>query len=389
MVSAPLLELTENERQARDIERRRREEESRKERIFDVKGLRMGLDLAALDRQIKEKKENEKKETERDRRCDAEALYFGAVEEMQRQEQQHQRQQTQKEVAAFNCNAARKRQLKEEFEAQAEKAIGAEQYRNASGVSSLLFLEGEDEGYLARIKQQQQQQREALQEHLFQKELLLLQERGKDADLAEFHALTEKAAEATRQQQMKVEAQNRLETAKTNLELAEERRRRDEAAREAEKELERKEVDMKLHDPFLAEGRRDFITGDSSLSPWLPRAPTGALGKNLDGFKGYPLEVRQEAAAANEEEKRQIEQRQRRQEETEREWSRYAEAQRRHSVILEREKERQRRQTAESVAEMNSSLGREQRDRETLRNNELCRAAIGVEYNSYFSTTSR
>ncbi|CDI83476.1 hypothetical protein, conserved, partial [Eimeria acervulina] len=80
---------------------------------------------------------------------------------------------------------------------------------------------------------------------------------------AEFAEESSRVQEAMCQQKLKAEAQRRQDTAQSNLKL----------------------------DPFLAEGRRDFVEGDSSLSPWLPRLPTGSMGRNRDGFKGYPLEV--------------------------------------------------------------------------------------------------
>ncbi|CDJ47872.1 hypothetical protein, conserved [Eimeria brunetti] len=105
------------------------------------------------------------------------------------------------------------------------------------------------------MQQQQKQQREAIQEHLFQQALLEMQERDREKSFADFAERSSRVQEAMCQEK----------------------------------------------DPFLAEGRRDFVEGDTSLSPWLPRVATGSLGRNRDGFKGYPLEVKEAAEERNEE----------------------------------------------------------------------------------------
>lgn len=289
-----------------------------------------------------------------------------------------------------NLNAARRRQLREEFDAETERSITAEAARAAAGVSSLLFFEGEDAGYHERMQQQQQQQRNAIQEHLFQQALIDMQEKEREQNFVDFATQSCRVQEAMCQQKMKDEAQRRLETAQNNVRMAEERKRREEEWREHERQIEKREIDMKLHDPFLAEGRQDLVKGDSSLSPWLPRVATGCMGGNRDGFKGYCLAIKEAADDKNEEIRKEKEGEKIKQWEEQQQCDEFFESQRRISVSLEEERNKQRRKRATEIAEENKKLAKEQKEREEYRNKELYRKAIGVEhFDTYFCRTAR
>ncbi|KAL8444763.1 hypothetical protein Emed_006078 [Eimeria media] len=260
----------------------RQEEEARKERIFSPRQLKMGLDLEALAAQVKQKKDHERAEKEKN--AAAGPLRLAAC--------------TPQRELPIHLSGSRSNAL-------------AQETRAAAGPSSLLVFEGEDPTFVYRTKKQQRQQREALQEHLFQQALMQQKENERASQYAEAAALSSRAAEAVHQRQ------------------AEERRQRDAANKEKEEEAESREIENNLRDPFLAEGRQDLIKGDSSLSPSLPRAPTGCLGANRDGFKGFPLEVREATEATNAERRQETLEREKEEERVNQQWASYAETQRR------------------------------------------------------------
>ncbi|KAL8426883.1 hypothetical protein Efla_002491 [Eimeria flavescens] len=275
-VSVHLSELSKDEKMARDVERRR-QEAVRKERIFCPRQLRMGIDKDALDSQVQQNRDFAKAERDRNAAADQQALYFGAVLELQRAELEHERRQRMMETAAFNLSVARKNQLKKELLAEVEKPPSVEESRAAAGPSSLLVFEGEDASYCSRTKMQQRQQKEAIQEHLFQQALQQQQEKDRNLEYAAAAERRRKAAEALHQQQVRAAVATQFQAAHLALcvRQAEERRQRDAASKAKEAEAESREIDKNLHDPLLAEGRQDLVKGDSALSPSLPRLPTG------------------------------------------------------------------------------------------------------------------
>ena len=92
----PVTEL-DTDKQARDIARRRRQEEDRKKRVFDAKWRTIGQDVDALQAQIDEKKRRIAEEQARERALEAEQLasdrkLLALEEENQRQRQEAKRQ---------------------------------------------------------------------------------------------------------------------------------------------------------------------------------------------------------------------------------------------------------------------------------------------------------
>ena len=96
----PVSEL-EEDKQARDIERRRRQEADRKKRVFDVKWRTIGQDVDALQAQIEEKKRRLAEEQARERALEAEQLAADRKLLELEEESQRQRKEAERELLEF------------------------------------------------------------------------------------------------------------------------------------------------------------------------------------------------------------------------------------------------------------------------------------------------
>lgn len=123
----PVTELAED-KQARDIERRRRQEEDRKKRIFDVKWRTIGQDYQALQAQIDDKKRREEEEKARERAFEAEQLAADRKLMALEQENQRQKDEAKRQLLEF-YKTKQQKSMRREYdlspEAEAERTLPA------------------------------------------------------------------------------------------------------------------------------------------------------------------------------------------------------------------------------------------------------------------------
>ncbi|KAJ3275041.1 Protein Tax-1 [Terramyces sp. JEL0728] len=157
------------------IERRRKLDTERKERIFNPKARILGVDVNALDTQIQIKNELAKIEKKRDETFDNEAKMNTQILQLMDEKVKEARRQQLKETNRYRI-LNQKTNQRREFDLYDPKALRNELPARVSdddpriGVSSLQKFEGEDLVALKRDVLQKEQMRVWTDEQLYEKE---------------------------------------------------------------------------------------------------------------------------------------------------------------------------------------------------------------------------
>jgi hypothetical protein len=172
---------TEDEVMNAKVMRKRQEEAERRHRIFDAKRRTIGIDKAALDSQVEEKKMMEDVEKERSANFDQQAAYFNNVIKMQELEARQKRQELERQVKMYGLlhnNKAERANADIENPpiSHAPLTAGAP----PCGPASAQIFTGEDMGREARIKAQKLQLRDWYEQQVFEKGMA--KEMTKNAD---------------------------------------------------------------------------------------------------------------------------------------------------------------------------------------------------------------
>eukprot|EP00921_Rhytidocystis_pertsovi_P014604 GHVQ01023574.1.p1 GENE.GHVQ01023574.1~~GHVQ01023574.1.p1 ORF type:complete len:337 (-),score=54.51 GHVQ01023574.1:414-1424(-) len=256
-----------------------------------------------------------------------------------------------------------------------------------TGPSSLLVMDGEDRGWANRKSLSQQLQREWIDaqrkvesDRKAEAKVIDRNWAEKQQGFAQLQQVTEASIHQERQSaQRKVSEENKR--------LATERMKAVLQVKESEQLRNAKELKRNLQDPFLADGRVDME--NPSDADGVTDGDSMVLGTLREGFKGMPMEAKQQYLRDNFslcEHKR--DQKQRNQEEEE-SWARQIEYARKISIAVERDTQRRQQKLVSDTLEANRSLQREQQQRKDALNRSSHEAGISEDYHKYFGTSSR
>jgi hypothetical protein len=188
--------FTEDQKIAAKMQRKKNEEAERRLRIFDAKRRTIGVDKAALDSQLDEKKQEAEVQRTRDELFDSQALYFNNVIKMQELEARRKRTELErqtKEYSRLHLNKSERQTNDIENPVKYPPPLmeGAE----PCGPASLQVFTGEDMGAPRRQRAQAQQCRDWYEQQMFDK--LVEKEMHKDDDQvwAEQNRISEEAME--------------------------------------------------------------------------------------------------------------------------------------------------------------------------------------------------
>jgi hypothetical protein len=163
--------VTEAEVMEQKLARKRHEEFERRQRIFDAKRRTIGIDKAALDSQVEEKKMMEEVEKERNAHFDQQSLYFNNVIKMQEIEARAKRTELERHMKEYGLLHINK------FERDTADVENPPKYAppltegaEHCGVSSAQAFVGEDTSKDARLKAQQLQLRDWYEQQVFEKQ---------------------------------------------------------------------------------------------------------------------------------------------------------------------------------------------------------------------------
>jgi hypothetical protein len=286
----------------------RERNEQRRQRFLNAKTRTLGVDTAALDRQVAEKRAKKEAERAAEMSYAEEQRQIRRVLEMNLLEERQQQQQDRMEVAQV-VQVQRDPTLTREWDLNNPDSLKNEQaprvgdFDPRCGPSSLQMFSGEDLNKGDRIKMQQMQLVDWTNQAISVKEQKKIAEQQVEMMYAEqIKAVVNMTAEIEEKDNEQKEVENR-EYAVVNQQLAELRRHNQEVFRQTEEKQRIAELNYKQADPFLNEHR---TTGISVLGGGRVRPDhwKGMTTKQLQEI----FEIQKAQAAAKLEEKRRREQ---------------------------------------------------------------------------------
>ncbi|KAJ1504278.1 RIB43A-like with coiled-coils protein 1 [Coelomomyces lativittatus] len=369
---------TQIEQQA--ILRRRRLDEERKLRIFDPKVRTLGIDVQGLDEQIKIKKGLQNLEKQHNDACDQFSRQTNEVLQLLDAKMELERRNHEKEIQDFrqsHQNAYQRRDFDlydpNMLKKEAPARTGDEDPRTT--VSGLQKFEGEDLKKDERLKLQKEQSRLWTWKRKFESEQALQKAKNEAIrhDQAQFRAsqaVQFLQDQASQQKKEKLVADNNF-----NLQLAMEKRLREIEDRQQEEMKNMNEIQNMIHGKFLTE--RD--TSSNSNSNKL----------RVDAFKGNSPEAIREIYENREKQIKEAQERHNKEKEEQEMWIRSQMSLSRTTMILEREKERQRRLMNQRIREQNKELADQFKSRKKFIDEVVYTNPPTQEFFNQFNTTSR
>lgn len=342
--AAPRARLTPEEKLEREVTRRRELELERRARIFDAKRRAIGVDKETLDAQVAEKEARKEEERKNRHLGDKDMLEIDRHLKIAESDKVRQRMMLEREAREYSMMNCRKDQSREwdlndklANRTSVPARVGDDDPR--CGPSSMQKFSGEDLMRTERIKQQQRQLCNIIEQQKFEKAMLAEVDDG--AELAREHS--EMVALRNEIEANEVTLRKELQIAQktTNLQRASERKQQmDDRRRE---ELQRDAAEMRFHatDPFLNETGNDRTAAGKARRAYYKGA---TRDEKVQGR--IILEQQAEEQASHRlDEKIQ-----------DKIFTSQVDATRRHLILVEREKQRAKRSMAEQIAQENLKL---------------------------------
>ena len=252
-------------REEQRLQARRQRDEQRRQRFLNAKTRTLGVDVAALDRQVAEKRAKKEAERAAEMSYAEEQRQIRRVLEMNLLEERKQQQQDRLEVAQV-VQVQRDPTLAREWDLNNPDALKNEQpprvgdYDPRCGPSSVQQFSGEDLNKGDRIKMQQMQLKDWTQQALSVKEGKQRAEyEAEQAYAAQIKAVVNLTEQIEQKDNEQKDMENK-EYAVRNLQLAELRRHNKEVFRQTEENKRIAELKYKRGDPFLNEHRTTGIS---------------------------------------------------------------------------------------------------------------------------------
>ncbi|VDI47783.1 RIB43A-like with coiled-coils protein 2 [Mytilus galloprovincialis] len=376
------LDLPVDYKEAAAIERRRLMEEQRKSRIFNSKCRTIGVDLQAIEQQVRDKKEQEDYERKRSEAFAADAVRNDKISQMleKRQEQ---------DVRALNQALNDFRSLHQQPDGRREFDLYDPDYLKKDkpgrvsdddprcGISSIQKFEGEDLNNKARTKFQQEQLREWSTQQANEKD----QARRNQDEADRLYQLKMRELDQRGMELEKAEDDCKrainMATTDYNNALARERNERERLKKQQEFDDNMTEI-------------ANHIFGDTlTENPAVAQSAFGPHRVIPDRWKG--MSPQQLEAIRKEQEKQRLEKQRRDQEDELREieHARQANANARAGMLLEREMDRKHKDINREMADENRRLGLEQESHKQYLEKEVYTNPPTASYFMQFNTSTR
>ncbi|PNF15395.1 RIB43A-like with coiled-coils protein 1 [Cryptotermes secundus] len=374
--------LPEDRKQAAAIERRRRIEEERKNRIFNARQRLIGIDQAALTQQIEEKKAREEEQRKIDKAFDEQCIHGAKLALFLENKIEEEKRHVSQDINAFR-EVYQRPENRREFDLYdpdgLKKSLPARLLDDdpRCGPSSAQKFAGEDLASEKRWKAQQEQCRSWLEQQITERRAADSDKRA--AQKAYDEAVLARDKLACELERMEQECQRRINEAnlRFNKALVEEQvlqRRLDEA-----KELEDKQAEIYNH-----------VTGDMlTENPDVANSNLGPGRKIQYLYKGMSTEERENVRR---EQLRQIvenEAKRQAQARLETEWQEMVIGIDKHCVLQEREIMRKQRELDKKILEQNKQLAKEQTTKQEYMERVVFTNVPTEAYYDQFNTTTR
>lgn len=366
--------LSDQERLAREVSRRREQDLEKRARIFDAKRRTIGVDKEALDAQVAERDARRLLEKQQRRQGDTDLLIQDRKLKQLEAEKRHMRHDLERECREYglmylNKESATSYDLNDK--AALRKClpgrVGDEDPR--CGPASMQKFNGEDLQQMERIRQQQRQQVNFIEQQRFEKLILSQQDDGANArhtqetrDLIRLRdELEENEHKLHRELTCAQQGYNRTTAAETARKKSEEQQR--------QMDVNAAELAFHAQDPFLTE------TGVDRDARGHPRKAE---------YKGSTRQERLQSRMIIEEQAVEIQVRNEEEKQDDRRHADLMESSRRQLILVEREKQRARRAAAEKVARENYDVLRVEQNEGTRRRNQLFTNHLGDDFFGQF-----
>lgn len=381
-MSLSLLDLPPDPKLAAAANRRRKQEELRKLRIFNPRERLIGIDVDAIRQQVHElnlawaeEKDREKKFIDQLIKCDNMAVML----EKQQAEEIHKIEQ---EIDHFRKTVQRP-EYRREFDLYDPDLLKKELPPRISDddprctISGVQRLEGEDINYKERMKKQKEQMRDWIEQQMLERRMLL-----------------DKYAEEQRQLETKL---HQLDQYAVELDRNEKQCRRNvlTATKDFNKSLDDSQKSMKSQAQIADEMQKlqeiynnyygDFLTEN----PYASRSSFGPHRVVPDRWKGMTPEQLQEYYNGQ---IMQIDENKRRREEQHQEeerWDQLRMDQTKHAILMQRDQNRQIRELQKNQLKLNQQLAREQKMQKDYLEKNVYSNVPTHEYFAQFNTTTR
>lgn len=376
------LDLPVDYKEAAAIERRRLMEDQRKSRIFNSKCRTIGVDLQAIEQQVRDKKEQEDYERKRSEAFAADAVRNDKISEMLEKRQAQ-------DVRALNQALNDFRSLHQQPDGRREFDLYDPDYLKKDkpgrvsdddprcGISSIQKFEGEDLNNKARTKFQQEQLREWSTQQANEKD----QARRNQDEADRLYQLKMRELDQRGMELEKAEDDCKrainMATTDYNNALARERNERERLKKQQEFDDNMTEI-------------ANHIFGDTlTENPAVAQSAFGPHRVIPDRWKG--MSPQQLEAIRKEQEKQRLEKQRRDQEDELREieHARQANANARAGMLLEREMDRKHKDINKEMADENRRLGLEQESHKQYLEKEVYTNPPTASYFMQFNTSTR
>ncbi|KAJ3331617.1 Protein Tax-1 [Blyttiomyces sp. JEL0837] len=363
------------------IRRRQKLDEERKKRIFDPKTRVLGIDVRALEEQIKIKNEIKSIEKERDASYDQYAKYTNEILSLMDDKVEAARRAHLADMNDFRQSSQRPEQRRD-FDLYDPAALKKDRPAREGdeddrcGVSGLQKFEGEDLEEKERLRLQKLQMKTWVQEQMFERNLKKHQELEERRRYEEYQKNTSQKAQAIYNAvESARNEQARMDSA-VNQQLAAFKKHREAEDRVRTLQQNAIEIANHLNGEFLTEKPDVFnIAGGHKV--------------RVDLFKGITPEQKEEILRMQAYQRMEAEQKRLQAREEERRWAQQQLMNHRASLLLEREKARQARALATNIRQENESKAVEDKNKWQYINKVLYTNPPTEDYFAQFNTTSR
>jgi hypothetical protein len=368
--------------EARVIDRRRRMELERQERIFNAKQRTIGVDKAALDQQVMEKNAWKEMERRRDNAFADRMLVTEQRVQIMDRDVQRARREMNMSVQAYREQMQQKHMrrewdLNDPDTLRKDRPARVGDYDPMLGPSSIQKLAGEDLEYGNRMRKQQQQQAMWVVEQMAEKQDQIRNEQEMELLAVERQAEIDERRAMMEEEELAARSMMNGAVRDYNTALAEAKKERETVSRQQDMEDAAEEIAAQYSSDFLTENHNATI---SAL------APHRFIKYH---FKG--LSEQQRAAIRNEQQQQAAMnvQAQVQQKEEDRNWDLVQEAVRRNLLAGEREVMRRRAELARQTAEEQRRQAAEARHRKDVLYKQVYAGAMDDSFFNQFGTSAR
>ncbi|KAJ3387905.1 Protein Tax-1 [Lobulomyces angularis] len=350
------VEIASDKLQQAAVDRRRRLDEERKNRLFDPKARIIGIDVKALEDQIKIKNEIKDWEKLRDdsfnnQMSDTNKLLMHLDHQMANQHRNNS-----KNLEDFRAEKQKVHERRD-FDLYDPNALKKDLPGRVGDFderlkhqSNLQKFEGEDLKSTERSLEQKQQMKTWSIQGMYERELKKKQEEKEKKEFEEYQEIVAAKSRALQRAMDKQKADTAKNDFLFNQKLSEEKRKKEEEFKLNETEKNFQEIIGQVNGEILTENPDSFNIG-------------GGHKVRVDVFKGFNNYQKHEVLVVQDYQRREVEARRQHEREVELEWAYKQEVLNRASILMEQDSEKKRRELAIKIRKENELKAKEEKER--------------------------